>query len=515
MYEMKELKPKIKHKYSGASYLLLLAVALYCLSPFTAVASMYGMVGDTAIQIKTGLDGIASGHLMLDEVYSWHPDLIWTAHEEGWYFLLGFMYKFLGLWGVILVGTIFNLGTGYLCVRELRDKAHPLISAIVIVVTPFLGGFPDYNVRPSVTSAFAVTLLIVTMINEKNNAVKKVVTFAILSYALAWLHGGILPIFFAVMGVFAVIELCYRSWRSAALYFASIVGAFVLTLINPIGIRIWTFGFKQMGATDIWQDVQEWQPHKFTIMSAVAILLVLIGFMADEKVMKFDKRKITSLALLAMFFVATCKYTRFVLYFSIVYMMFAPMQLEALLVWVNKHVFKFKTEKISLSDMSYNILSVACVALIIFSSVTYGGKYFKTNTMTDIENMAAYDEGAVEFIKEQGYERVFNTFNTGSWLAFYDVPVHIDNRIDPYMSEYSGVDHIRGKMNIGSLYELDGFRAQYNPDAFLLDMGTGESALLYEINTYASDRYKIVYDNTVSSNLTNSLNIRWVIVECI
>lgn len=489
-------------------------VALYAFNPFTAVASMYGMVGDTAIQIKTGLDGISGGHFMLEEVYSWHPDLTWTAHEEGWYFLLGFMYKMLGLWGVILVGAIFNLGTVFIGVNYLRDKAHPLISSLVLVLVPFLGGFPDYNVRPSVTSALAIMVLIVVMFRNEMSYKAKAATFVGLSYALAWLHGGILPVFFMVMAVFVVIEFVFKKVQNGLWYLGSIVIAFGVTLINPIGIRIWTFGLKQMGATDIWAFVEEWQPHKFSVFQSIAILLVFVGFMTNEKVRQFDKKKITEVALFAMFFVATCKYTRFVLYLSIVYLLFAPEEIESLLNWVNKNVFRIRVEKISISDMSYKILVLACAALTLYSGVTYGTKYFKTNTMHDIEAMAAYDIGVVDYVKAQGYERVFNTFNTGSWLAFYDVPVHIDNRIDPFMSEYSGVDHIRGKMNISNLYDLDVFCDQYHPDAFILDMGTGDSELLYEINTYASDRYSIVYDNTCSSNLTDSLNIRWVIIEC-
>lgn len=515
MYEMNTLKAKKTYKYGTASFILMLIVALYSFSPFTAVASMYGMVGDTAIQIKTGLDGISSGHLMLDEVYSWHPDLIWTAHEEGWYFFLGFMYKFLGLWGVILVGTIFNLGTGFICVKNLRDRVHPLISCVVLVLVPFLGGFPDYNVRPSVTSAFAIALLISIMLKEEGKPLNKALAFAGLAYALAWLHGGILPVFFMVMVVFAVVEILYKNKRAAITYLVSLPVAMGLTLINPIGIRIWTFGLKQMGADDIWQYVQEWQPHKFSIFAAIMVLVLLIGFMVDEKVVKFDKRKITAILILSMFFIATCKYTRFILYFSIAYIIFAPEEIEGLLLWINKHVFKIKLEKITISDASYRILTLACAVLILYSSFNYGTKYFKTNSMHDIEAMAAYDIEAVDYLKAKDYKKVFNTFNTGSWLAFYDVPVHIDNRIDPFMEEYSGVDHIRGKMNISNLYELESFRREYEPDAFILDMGTGESELLWEIENYASDRYKIVYDNTCSSNLTDSICIRWVIIECI
>ena len=109
----------IEKKYSKASIFFLIAMALYLYSPLTALPSMYGMVGDTAIQIKLGLDGIADGHMILDEIYSWHPDLTFTSHESLWYMILGFMYKSLGLWGVVIVGTLFIFGTVALILKNI------------------------------------------------------------------------------------------------------------------------------------------------------------------------------------------------------------------------------------------------------------------------------------------------------------------------------------------------------------------------------------------------------------
>ena len=75
-----------------------------------------------------------------------------------------------------------------------------------------------------------------------------------------------------------------------------------------------------------------------------------------------------------------------------------------------------------------------------------------------------------------------------------------------------GVDHVREKMNITSLADMDFIEGQYSCDAFILEMGDGYSFLLYEIETYAPDRYKIVYDNVVTSPYDGS-SMRWVIIE--
>lgn len=502
----------IEKKYSKASIFFLIAMALYLYSPLTALPSMYGMVGDTAIQIKLGLDGIADGHMILDEIYSWHPDLTFTSHESLWYMILGFMYKSLGLWGVVIVGTLFIFGTVALILKNIiKDKVHPLVAAIVLVVTPFLTGFPDYNVRPSVTSSFALVLVLYCFMSDAKRKTK-VITFAAVSWALAWLHGGILPVFTMLALVFAVIEILYKRFRESLTYVVAAVIGFGVAILNPIGLRAWTFGFKQTGATDIWANVGEWKPHSFSILEAVMLLLLFIGFMVDAKVRMFDKKTITKIAIVSMFFVAACLYTRFNLQLTIVFLMFAPEQFEILIKWINEHIFKFK-KPIEFSDFSYFILCFACLILVAVTVFTSVPKYFKTNTMKDVEVMAAFDSEMIDFIKSRNYQRPFNGFNSGSWLAFYDIPVHIDNRIDPYMEEYSGVDHIRGHMNIESIADLDRFMSKYNADAFILDMGPGYSDLIYEVETYGSDRYVVVYDNVVVSNITDSITTRWVIIE--
>ena len=85
----------------------------------------------------------------------------------------------------------------------------------------------------------------------------------------------------------------------------------------------------------------------------------------------------------------------------------------------------------------------------------------------------------------------------------------------PFISEFSEVDHMTGKMTVSTLFELDNFRNEYNNDAFRLTTNVGFSPLIYEIENYASDRYKVVYDNTLTSNVRNGETLRWIVIECL
>ena len=511
MKEVTSLKTASKKK-TEMSVWFLYALALFLYSPMTAISSMYGMVGDTAIQIKVGLDDLRLHKLITEEIYSWHEGLVWTAHEQGWYFLLGAMYKILGLAGVILVGALFIYGTVYLIVRFNAGKVHPLIFGAILTVIPIVGAFPDYNVRPSVVSTFFIVLLITSFLNEWSGK-KLFILFSVSSFIMAWLHGGILPVFFAVYIVLIAIELLYRQFRKSLVMAAAIPAGFVLSLLNPIGIRIWTFGFIQSAATDIWALVEEWQPKTFSIAEIFTVLLVFVGMMTNSRLRDFEKKAVTKAALLSMFFIMSCLYCRFMLYFTVAYLLFAPEEIESLLTWLNDNTFKFDTKKITLSPAFYGILTAVCLVIALVSGGFDILKYFSANDMTDIERMAAYDHNVIDIVKEKGYEKPYNSFNTGSWLLFYDIPVHIDNRIDPFMEEYSGVDHIRGKMMMYSLDQMDSFREEYDNDVFIIELSPGYSSMIEDVKL-ASDRYEIIYDNTVYSNLTDSIGTRWVIVEC-
>ena len=494
-----------------ASFVFLIAVALYIFGPFMGIVGMSGMVGDTMIQIKAGLDTLSSGHFILDEIYSWHEGLKWTAHESGWYVLLGFAYKTAGLWGVIGVGCLFNYLTAMTSVWYLRDKAHPMISAAVMIILTRMAGFPDYNVRPSVTSAAVIAILIVVTLSD-TKSIYKAVVFSVGAFVLAWLHGGISPLYFAVYAGLTILELFYKEFKDFFIMLAGIPVGFGLTLLNPIGFEIWSFGAKQAGATDIWAYVDEWQPKSFSVIEIIMVVILIAGFIIDERTRKFDKKTITKICLIVASLVLTCIYKRFMLYFTVMYLLFAPEELDILIKWIVKKVSKKDSISLSLSSSFYYILAGLCAVIFIGSGVYLGMTYLPSNSMTDIEKMAAYDHGAVDVILAKDYKRIYNSFDTGSWLLFNGIKVHIDNRIDPFMEEYSGVDHIRGTMFIGSIEEMDSFRQKYDNDAFLLTSPAPQ--LVDYIGENCSDRYEVVYDNTVSSNIVNGLSIRWVIVEC-
>ena len=510
MYKKLDLKIK-KTKEFGASTLFLIAVVLLVFGPFASMEHIANWVYDCAIQVKLGLDGISAGHMITDEIYSWHEGLIFTAHESGWYLIVGFMYKYLGVWGILTVSTLFNCGAAIAAVFYSKDRVHPLFITLALVLTRLMRCFPDYSARPSTFSVLAFTVTIIILLSDQEPLLKAGV-FTGFAFLLAWLHGGFVPIYFVIYVLFIVFELLFKRFKDAGILACGILSGFVISLLNPIGISLWTYGIKQTSAGAL-SNVDEWKPVNFDIAQAFIILLVFIGFMVGTGVRNFEKKALTKLALLCMFFIMACIYRRFVIFLAIGCALFAPEAYRDLAVWFRKNLLSKLPDRIKLSDAFYYLLSGVAVVMIIFSGVVYSGKYIKTNTMADAEEMAAFDIGAADYVKEAGYEKIYNTLDTGAWLAFYDIKVHVDNRTDPFNSGFNNADYLSDSFGIANLYELDTVREKYGCDAFLLEVNPVVCPLIDEIDLYASDRYQIVYDNTVTSSIQNRGSIRWIVIE--
>ena len=512
MKQENSLSYKQAKKIDAKSFFLICALILiYC--PFFYTEMIGNYVGDAAIQIKIGLDCLSSGRLIPVEIYSWHEGLNWWPHEIGWYYIVGIAYKIFGLAGVIGVAAAFNYAIAAIAFKRYHSKVHPLIIVGVAAVARLLS-FPNYNARPHLFSELAFLLVIYVMLGKRKILFKSLF-FCGASFLLAWIHGGMIPLLFAVYLVFVVIELLFKQFKTTLLYLAAGVGALVCSLLNPLGIKVWAYALVQSDGKAVWEYNIEWAPKTFAIWEIAILLFIIVAFAVDGRVKKFDKDAVTRLCIICMFIVISCKYCRFMNFVALFVLALCTEEVQSLFNWINDNVFHIKKEKIKFSDISYYILTAFC--LLFFGIVTVFSivKYIPTNTMSDASAIAAYDEGAAYVVKQNGYKRIYNSFNTGTWLAFYGIPVHIDNRSDLYMESFSGTDYISNQMMINKISDMDEFVEKYDCDALILELMPGTTDEWFADDLYAAtDRYKVIYDNTVTS-VYNDTCYRWLVVECV
>ena len=494
-------------------FIIAVIALLYC--PFFNVMFIgNGYIGDAMIQIRIGLDMIAKKGLIVNDLYSWHQNLNWFPHEEAWYFVAGLAYKLGGIAGVIILTAIFN----YTMAGIIFKKNLETVNSYIMVLTAAIArcfSFPNYNARPHLASQLIFVVFVYIMLEDKISTLKKCITFSVCAFLMAWFHGGMIPLFFVVFGVFIAIEVVFKQFKTAGKYLLGLLAGAVASILNPIGIGVWTYAFLQSQGSDVWKYNMEWQPKTFSVIEISALLLIFVGFAVDERLRKFDKKVITKLCFYCMFIIISCKYCRFMNFTALVIVMFCGEELQILIEWLNANITKLDGKKFKLGDISHYILTVFCIGFMLFMTVFSWINYFPTNTVSDISGIAAYDEGVINVVKEKGYSRIYNSFNSGTWLAFYGIPVHIDNRTDLYLAEFSGVDYITNKMLISDIDEMDGFVDEYHPDALVLDLEPGTTDEYFALDLYESERYNVIYDNTVVSTYDGEQTYRWMVVEVV
>ena len=251
----------------------------------------------------------------------------------------------------------------------------------------------------------------------------------------------------------------------------------------------------------MWAANIEWAPKTFELWESAILLLVIVSFVVDGRVRKFDKGAITRLCIFCMFLILSCKYCRFMNFTAMFIPALCAEEIQSLLTWFNGNVFHIKMEKIRFSDVSYYILSVFCIIFFLFTSIFSIVRFIPSNTMSTASAIAAYDEGVIDCVKQKGYKKIYNSFNTGTWLAFYGIKVHIDNRSDLYMERFSGTDYISGQMMINNINDMDRFVEKYGCDALVLDLAPNTTDEWFADALYTSP------DQQTST--------RWLVVECL
>ena len=493
-------------------FLICALAVIYC--PFFYTKMIGAYTGDTMIQTRIGLDMIAQRRLIPVEQYSWHEGLTWWPHETLWYLLDGIFYRLFGLSGLIFLASAFNYAAAGIIFFHERKTSHPLAIVSAAAVGRLLS-FPNYNVRPHLASQLFLIILVYEMMSDRF-PVRKASVFAITALLTAWFHGGMVPLFFVVYLVFIILEFIYRNIRSALIYLAGLAAGFAVSFINPIGAGVWTYALIQSeGQDEIRAFIDEWQPKTFSMWEMAIILIIFIAFAADGRTALFEKKVITGICLISMFLILSCMHGRFMNLLAVMVVIFCPGEFESLASWIGRNIFRIPDGKISLGGASYIILAVFCLVFAGVMSVWSVLRFIPSNDMSTASLIAAYDEGVVECVREEGFCRPYNSFNTGSWLAFYGIPVHIDNRNDLYMEEFSGTDYIRGQMLINNIDDMDAFVQEYDADSLILDLQPGTTEMYFADDIYAaSDRYEVVYDNTVTSTCDAGESIRWLVVRC-
>ena len=535
-------KVKFKEAISSSKCTLILYALLYINFTKFLIDGMFGFVLDTAVQIKAGQWMIDNKSLINGDMFSWHEGLNWVPHEQLWYLLIGAAYNIGGIIGICLIGAAFNLTTITFLTKTARaDKdVKPSWFSVLLAVMAAASAtiyFPSQEIRPQVFSTAALAILIYYLVKDSKIALR---IFPIITWLTALMHGGILKVFFIMMALWLIVELiCDKNIKTTIKKALWILAGFVTSILTPNLFDTWTYAKKQEMYPEVRNHIGEWTAGQMDMKLLFIVLFVTIGIVLDERWKDKNKTFMFESAAFFMFAVSTVIYVRMQLYCAMFIVIMMPIAIENIAKYLegflsgSAETVKDKCKEVVLEQKKY-FYTIANLILIVLLPINWinGFNKLPENTLNSAAEATGYDNNVVDFIKEHGYEKIYNDYNIGQWLLFNDIKVHIDNRLDPYLKSYSGEDNIHNTILIDNLSHLNDFYDKYHPDAIVICYETyGEEAdnttnsgeiyphmnpfatYVEQIDKYESDRYVKVYDNTCEVKDT-SVQMRWLIYEC-
>lgn len=497
---------------------------------------------DTAVQVKAGQWMIENKSLITGDIFSWHEGLNWVPHEQLWYLAVGVVYNLSGIIGLSIFGFIFNaLIFTFLIKTSTFDKDYKptgLAILITLIVTANLSiFFPSRAVRPQLFSTLALAILIYYLSKDSKKALK---IFPIITWLTALIHGGILKVFFILMALWLVVEIVYdRQLKTTLKKALWVVLGFGTSLLTPNFLDTWTYAKKQEMYPEIRSMIAEWGSSTMYTDLLFCILITTIGIVLDKRWKKKEETFIFQSLAFFMFTMSTVIYLRMQLYCLMFMLILMPKAIENIVEYVIGFLWgkpKYIVLKVAnaIENKKKYIYTFINIVLLILIPINFfnSTKRVSGNTINDAASVCGYNTEVIDFIKEQGYEKIYNSYNSGQWLLFNGLKVHIDNRLDPYLKSYSGEDNIHNSFSITNISHLDDFYENYHPDALVINYetqgeekdNTTKSGEIYphsnymtnfieEVDKYRSDRYEKVYDKAFKQG-DSEVNVRWVIYEC-
>lgn len=501
---------------SKSDYLLLKKIFLWAfmiamLGPWNFSNMLLGLRTDLAVQVKSGLWMLENKQLILDDVFSWHENLNWCPHEMGFYLLAGLIYKIGGVYGCILLSCATTLCVCFMFYRE--NRKHSLLSLSLTIF--FFGQFGVgifYNTRPCVISTPLLLGMMLSIWNKEDTK-KCGVYFCACSLILAWFHGGMIPLLFVIYIVGGFVDVVYKDFKRVRVLCIFLLIGFILSLCSPIGVETWTYAAKQSRATDIWAYISEWQHGFLSIEESFLFVGAALLCMLTSGVRRFNRASILKAAYICMTVILFFKYLRFILLMSLLFMFVMPKVFDNFGVWLFKRFsavravcYKNWLQKFFLNyrlRLSKVLLGVSAILTLVIS--VESGVIFSTlpnNSLNDIASMAGEDMQIVQFIKEKGYNRLYNGYFDGTWLLFNDIKVSQDNRCDLYLEQFSGEQYVNMR---DSFWAWDAYVDKYHPDALLLYYTVADGAddtmpdAFRILTEYQQDKYELVFELTTKT----------------
>lgn len=445
--------------------------------------------------VKVGEWICENGQIPMQDIFSWYgmeKQLPWTAHEwlaDVIYYLI---LQYTGETGVFFFCFGSALLMAFLIMGQVKEqfKENVLIGSIYFVFLSVVLSLLFYG-RPHIFSFFLLffELKILYEFMQKPET-KKIYLLPLIACLWSNLHGGSSNLTYLLCFVFLVVSMLEFEWgrlyckrlpkksiiRLAVVNVLTIVGV----MINPIGPQVISFPYSSIGDKLMMSAITEWLAPDAKEFGQLLIYFLPIILMTAGIVVKETKVRLIDILVMGMFLYLFLRSARFIMLWYIVAAFYAfPYLPKCKLAEI-----KSKSEEIILKG-----------ALIVFCIPIMVSLYDITQIEEDSYIKKVMTEDAIEAVRNNQTERMFNDYNLGEALIYNDIPVFFDARADMYLQQNIFADGI-------SMMTLN----QKNPDA-----GTQYVDIDALIEKYGFDSILIMKSRPLYSYLSSHEEM----VECI
>jgi len=460
---------KIKYLLPSIGQTLFLAVFL-TLSFYSGRPLLHD--GDTGIHVRTGEVILDTLSVSTRDIFSFHsPPLPWIAHEWLSEVVMALLHRAFGLTGVVLF-FILIISLAYLLLfKVLRTHGGNILADTFIVFLVIISSYLHWLARPHVFSLFLLVVWYSLLDSFQRNG-KTRSLFYLPPLMLLWvnLHGGFI-IGFLLIGIYffgnlAKYGFSHGSEKEQAKAMArtlgfTLLGCFLVSMINPYGYRILSFPFTLVTNRYFIDNVVEFlSPDFHKILPFKYLLFFMIATFAISP----KPASLVELALVIVFTGMAIYSYRYIPLYCVIIAPILSRQAKSLLArseGPRRMNFHKEAENIANIDSFVQGYLLIFVALMIVIAVaTKGNIEFR------------FDEkkkpvAVVDFLKKENIKgNMFNMDEFGDFLIYAAYPqyrVFIDGRLDVYgtdiFKEYirvanlgSGWEKVLEKYNIGWIF---------------------------------------------------------------
>ena len=463
---------------------------------FALIAGIHGSSIDMDLYSRfiMGHNILSTGSIMYKDIVSYTPTHTWFDHEWLSSFLMFFIFKYFGIWGLhllkaLLCFSVISLVDLFIVFKQKQFfyKYKSLYLFLVIALLMHIEFF-HYTIRCQLfTYAFLPLLIILLEIYRKNANSKTIYYIPLLM--LIWLncHGGSMY-GVGVFGLYIIGELILR--KPVKKLFIVLAFTFLVYLINPWGIDFVKFMISAIGIDRTY--IGEWQsPFTFPPELVVAYVLIQICIISIyiygqiRNKVNFKTMDYTKLMVLVVTMIIGLRYIKHnATYFLLVSMYLYDEVSKVFDDIVN--LFKKFTKK----TFSINWILVPVYAgFFIFVLTHYN---FEEEYLATIDQQPVY---ALQFLKDNNIKgKIMVPYYNGGYIAYKcypDLKIYMDGR----QEQVYDLDIFHGLMEFlfYNKKNAESVLEKYPPDIIIAEKYWRGTLFLDSYQSY----YKKVYENGV------------------